>query len=500
MTQVMLVLKDPALSKVIHKLLAERYKIEVHEKEDSVDAVSFLEIIHHFNLILCSENINKDQTYKKIAQFINKNKESYSLQILVISEQIENLEAEHPIIKSDNSASFFTDFIAYKLNLISLAPNKEDKKEPKINVALAAEKIKESKKEDEEKTTIFIAPQLEKLKEEKQEIYLELDLRLLKTKNDYLINSNLYVRIKKGDRFEYTQKFNSGSTVNQLEIEKHSNRGIKQFWIKEEDYQQTIAQILKNYAQFVLDSNQDINHRFQCNSDIYEIILKMIKEERLDQGLVDLIKIALMSYDLFLKLPDNFKLLNQHFRAKNYNYGIVSSKLTCLLLYRLCPKFEWSKDFTLNKLNYLTYFHDLGLEHERLIKKHYNYPALSTEFSAEEASLIENHADYIAKTLEKIVKAPKELVAYIREHHGSINGKGVPEALNTRIYPLSKALIVTETFSFHFFSFYENNPDKTLDKVELEKIFEHLKTKFEKPVYSDILQELKKIFETEFQG
>jgi hypothetical protein len=152
--------------------------------------------------------------------------------------------------------------------------------------------------------------------------------------------------------------------------------------------------------------------------------------------------------------------------------------------------FEWSKDYTKNKINYITFFHDLCIGSDKLIKIHHDFFSEKEHLNPDELALIDKHADSIAKLLEKIVKAPKELVALLREHHGSVNGIGINENLNMRIYPFTKLLIICEKISYEILNTIETSPTKEIDLKDIKDIISQVKPLFEKPGYVEIVKEI----------
>lgn len=492
MRQILAVIADQKLSKLLKKSFKDKFQIEMIEKISAADTISFLEILSNFELIICEDIINKDFTSQKIYQYVSNNKENLMLvpKLLVLSDS-EQTKPNKDVIRKAASLEFILDYSAFLLGI------RADRPVEVIEAPVETES--ESKESDNGKTTVFQLPKKELLGEittkaikVETEKYFELDVRLLNFKTDFKINFDLYTRVKKGDLFEYNLKVTSGTIFNQSEFEKIYNRGIKQLWLKEKDYALGSHQIVVHFSKILLDPKLSYEERFFYNGQCYDLLLKFIKENKIDQNFVEIIKNILPSYDHVVKNPDTFKFLKSNFLEDKYSYGLIHSTFSCILMLRIYPKFEWSKDLTLNKLNYLSFFHDLAMGSSRLIKQHHDFQFYKDKMTPEELGIVEKHADTIAKIIEKIVKAPKEIMALMREHHGVLNGVGMSDSLNPRIYPLSKLFIITEAIVTLILDYREDHKDEEMKIEVIKEILEKISPQFDKSGYVEILNEYKK--------
>lgn len=497
MKQVLLILSDQKLGKSLKSLLTEKYKLEVFVHNSASEAISFLEILPYSNLILIDENIGKENTAQKMFDFVTKSKEILPLDLQVIF--LSNNLGKYPpfqIIPPSSQLIQLSNYIAYNLKLIDQLPEEveisNDNKEP------SSPKIQIS-----EATTVFQIPKpgltasninipnlISHSVDSEIVEYFEVDIRMLNLQNEIQFPCDCYTRVKKADTFEYGKKIDKDTTFGKKDFEKLFNRGIKQLWINQNDYQKAFPVFTKIFTQNIANMQLSYRERLAINSDAYEIILKLIKENKVDQNLVELIKATLPSYDFFTKVENPILPFLKEISHAKFSYGLLNSTLTCLIMHRVFSVFEWSKDYTKNKINYITFFHDLCIGSDKLIKVHHDYFEEKPNLNEEENVLIEKHADCIAKLLEKIVKAPKELVALLREHHGSVNGIGINENLNLRIYPFTKLLIISERISFEILKTIELSNNKELKLKDLKEILNDLQPRFEKQGYLEIFKEV----------
>lgn len=505
MKQVLLILSDQKFAKKLKQILSDKYKIEVFMHNSAGEAISFLEILPYSNLILIDETIGRETTGQKMYEFINQSKENLPADISVVF--LSNNLGKYPpykILSPKTELNYLSNVIAFELKLIDQLPDesisavKEIKEEEIIKQENSSPSIRPT-----EATTVFQMPKSGKtssniniqnipLDNQSSLIteYFEVDIRMFNLQNEIIFPCDCYTRVKKGDVYEYGKKIGKNSIFARKDFEKLYNRGIKQLWIDQNDYQKSFPILTKIFVQNITNLNLNYQERFAINSDAYEIILKLIKENKIDQNLVDIIKAVLPSYDFFTKVENPIVQLLNELKQSKFCFGLVHSTLTCLIMHRIFSSFEWSKDYTKNKINYITFFHDLALGSDKLIKLHHVYFEEKENFNEEDLVFIEKHADNIAKILEKIVKAPKELVALLREHHGSVNGIGINETLNLRVYPFTKLLIISEKISYEILNSIEFSSTKSIDLKELKIILNDLKFYFDKQGYLEIFKEI----------
>lgn len=504
MKQVILILADQKFSKNVKKSLTDKFKIEVFTHSSASEAISFLEILPYANIVITDETIGKESTAQKIFDFVNLAKDNLpsDFEIIFLSNS-EKKYLPHHTISPNVDINYLCNFIFYRLKLITELPKEIEsitEKEPSI-----------SKEPATEATTVFQIPKnfntLSKIniqnilneskdKEIQEDIkaddvnYFEIDIRLLKTKNEIKFPCQCFTRVKKGDQYEYSLKIEKDSSFGEKEYDKLYIRGIKQLWINDDDYIKSFPIFTKIFVNNITNLNLSYAERLLITSDSFEILLKLIKENKVDQNLVEIIKATLPSYDFFTKLENPLLLFFEALKQTKVSYGLTHSCITCLIMHRVYTNFEWSKDYTKNKINYITFFHDLCLGSEKIIKLHHQFQENKDNLTNEEKITIEKHADRIAKLLERIVKVPKELVALLREHHGALNGLGISENLNLRIYPFTKLLIITEKISYLLIERIELSPNRDFDLSDLRDIFNELKLDFDKPGYQEIFREI----------
>lgn len=367
----------------------------------------------------------------------------------------------------------------------------EEKKLPESSISPV-----EESDNDNEKTTVFRMPNLDKptsLDVSEPKViseYLSISVIYFEYLSDVTFDFNAYSRIKKGGGFEYNVKIPSKTKLASTELERILARCGKELYITQEDLITSSVFLNPRFLNRFKKEGMTLADRMKLNSDSFEILLHIFKNNSFDKNNIEIIKELIKSVAVTVKLSSNLTAIQKVIKSDGLSYGYSHLYLTYYILSQVIDKFPWSKDQSKNKILYLALFHDLTLQSDRLIKLHHRYATEKDKLSPEDNQIILNHAHSSAAVLETIVKAPVELTSIVKEHHGMKNGKGLPESLSYSTSPLMMGHIVVEDFVTYFLEAISKCDNENLLKEKLQEIFGELKKKYQKLAYLDVLNEL----------
>jgi hypothetical protein len=485
------------------KKIAEQEVFEKREieKEKAEKKIAIQERIERGNARIAQQEKEKEkEKEEKIALRISEDKNS----------KIAKAESEKVILENKTREEIEKEKLRVKEQTASEQKAKEQAaRDQTVKEQAFREKLKKSELEreqnnenDSEKTTVFQLPAqlrspvaVEKEEKTGNLEYLSMNVIYFMNLPDITMDFSVYSRIKKQDGFEYNKKFSANSKFNQAEIERVLNRSGKDLYIVQDEAKRASAFLNGLFIERFKNPNLSWSDRMKLNSDSFEILLDLFKNSNFDKYNVEIIKELIKSIDLMVKSPEALSLFLTGLSEKKLSYGYSHSHLTFYFLMQVVDHFAWGKDQSKNKLLYLSLFHDLNLNSDRLIKLHHNYAQESKNLSEEEKKIMLGHADASANVLESIVKAPKELTSLIREHHGLKSGKGFIDSLSLAITPTSMAFLVTEDLVTQYLvalERVEGNKALGVAKPQLEFIFTELKKKYVRLTYGDVLGQLQK--------
>lgn len=486
MTQLILALEDKTFSRLLKAKIVQNYGLESVDFQDSAQVASMFDLLPDIQMIITSEKL-----HLKICELLIKkgSERSTNVQVMVLG----NSKSPYPFISSV-PANLPLDKIVHRAGfLLNLEESPGDE----------AEEVEEI----EEKTTVFTLPQLrpqEPVVEAAPEVqktpaveYVPINIKFFMHLKKINVDFDIYSRIKKHDDYEYHLKIAANSIVSDIEIERIKVRGGREIFVKKENQARAQEYFGAKFLERFKDPNLSLNNRMILNSESYELLLDVFKDSSFTKYSIEIIKELVKSFQLLLTSNEPLVAFFNGLKQHELSYGYIHSYLSCLMIFKIIDDFPWKKDQSLNKVLYLSLFHDLCLHNNRLIKIHHNYTDEAAKLTDSEKQILNEHADAAALILETIVKAPKELTAIVREHHGLKQGHGFIEDLSIVISPLSMAFIVTEEFVTKYLEFWgEANKDVVSEFVKIcpEAIFEQLSDKYNKLTYAEVVVALKKQF------
>ncbi len=502
MGQILIVLDDKKLCSLLQNQLAQKYGGQVILKESASDAISMLQMLPDIEIILTRDTIRRDFTAAKICDYLTVNKADFQKEVSVLILGTKATSYTKAISVGENpSTQKLVAQIGYLLGKeaqpVSFEPEPEPILEPTVE--------KQPESEQEEKTTVFVLPK-EGLKSESpksepqksiQQYHPFHVLYLSHIPPETDVHFGIFTRIKKGDGYEYSQKIAAGSRLSKTDIDKLLMRTGKDLYVKKEEAIVASEFLNKFFLEKFRKTDLDLNQKIIHNSEAYEILLETFKHSSFDKYSVELIKELVKSIDSLMKVNDALAHFKNFIAHNKISYGYMHTHFTCLLIFLIIDKFEWSKEQSKNKIIYLALFHDLSLGSDRLIKLHHHYFQEAKNLNEDEKQLLLNHADVVANILETIVKAPKELTSLVREHHGLKSGKGFAEAKTIAISSLSMAFIVAEEIVTQYLDLIDKmdkSKNTELPKEQLQALFTELKKKCDKLAYAEAASAYQKLF------
>jgi len=187
--------------------------------------------------------------------------------------------------------------------------------------------------------------------------------------------------------------------------------------------------------------------------------------------------------------PNLTKLLSVLNSQKDgYLYG--HSILAAFISNHIARRVTWGGNSHIEKINFVLFFHDIILA--PLYQK---YPELKYEedliyggkLSDKEKEIVLNHARLSAEVIINFKRSPIGADLLIKQHHGNINGIGFAVEYKDDISPISKIILISESFIEEYFKAFEEDPNKS---VEIKKIIASLHLKFKRPTYRKIIDTL----------
>lgn len=415
MPQILLIDSDQSLSTILRLNLSRVLNDEILVKDNLTDALPLLELLGDVRLIIAPEMKGQEEVALHLNEYLGANK--LDIPVLVFGKDCKNYK--------------------YSINIDSIL-------EWERIVASACEVLGLSASH---KRT-FMAE------------YVGVDLSYFFNINSTSMGCDVYIRIKKtADEYQYIKRLRSSDHFEREDIENYKKLGLKKFYIPKEHYSNFVNYVTTQLTLKLDDKSVVGEERIRLNSESFDLTLDRIKSLGVDSFTVGLVNESIKSMQASIEESSVLGVFLTGLTKDKMSYAYTRCYLTCLLLQKIIVQFNWCNNLIKEKIIYLSFFHDILLKDEKLLRVKAESEIRTQKLTKEEASLVMEHASRTAQLIEEHDLIPYDVGEFIREHHGRKNGKGFNEELNFSIAPLSMIFIVVENFVIHYLEI-ENTPTK----------------------------------------
>lgn len=176
--------------------------------------------------------------------------------------------------------------------------------------------------------------------------------------------------------------------------------------------------------------------------------------------------------------------------SKKDGFIYTHSMLSAYVCNHIIRKVAWGGESHIEKINFVLFFHDIILAPLYL-----KYPDLRYEedllfseiLNDKEKELVLNHARLAAEAVMGFKRVPIGADLLIKQHHGMTSGIGFAPDFKDDISPLSKVVLISESFMEEFFRGRDENEKYQLDIKKIQAI---LYEKFKRNTYKKIIETL----------
>lgn len=442
MSQIILIEKSPDLSKVIRLNLLKVYDLEVVEKATTEEAIELIEILPSIELIVVREASHSEDSMNKLVGYLKSN--NHAIPLVVIGKKTYSYSA-FVFIDATSSWKVFIDVVGKTLGL--------------------------GTKDDFQKNDVEFVP-----------IPVSYFLNI----NETSIGCDVYIRVKKSENnFQYIKRLNSTDFFNREDIERYHHSGLKDFYITKDHF--------TNFVNFVTDkltlklgSAHSLEEGLQIAAETYEVTVDRIAALGVDERTIELVDESIKTMKKSLGNEKALAGFLKNMQANKMSFAYAHSYLICLLLNQVLKHFDWETVAVRDKITYLSYFHDISLKSDLLMRIHSFEELSELLLTKDQNDTVLNHALKSAEILDKFPSVPMGVTDLVREHHGVRNGVGFRTSLSLGISPISMMFVVIEDFVGEFLKL----PAKP-SLTETELILNKLELEFSKATYAQALKALR---------
>lgn len=146
------------------------------------------------------------------------------------------------------------------------------------------------------------------------------------------------------------------------------------------------------------------------------------------------------------KNPKLSKLLDRLLSNKT-SYLYKHTQILTYISLHIIRNIDWGTPEQEDKISFISFFHDIALENDVQCQIHSTNELKRANFSTEEKTLVERHAQIAAEFVQKFPHAPMGTDQIIRQHHGQLNGIGFSDHYGANVSPMAIVFIVAEEYT-----------------------------------------------------
>ncbi|MBF0362911.1 MAG: ankyrin repeat domain-containing protein [Oligoflexia bacterium] len=194
---------------------------------------------------------------------------------------------------------------------------------------------------------------------------------------------------------------------------------------------------------------------FYANKQMDKISTKL-KDVGVDQEVIDMSQINIARLiEIAKNATDLSKLINVLLSNDN-SFRLKESQLLTYMTFHVLKLLNMWTEKKMQALTYASFFHDILLD-DNLATVRSEHDMKQKKCTPQQISAIDNHAGVITTVVKKILPTvSNETLAIIREHHGSISGRGFCDEISS-FTPLSKIFFLTQKWVFKVLTTEEKN-------------------------------------------
>nr|BDT28832.1 transcriptional regulator [Bacteriovorax sp. HI3] len=304
----------------------------------------------------------------------------------------------------------------------------------------------------------------------------------------YLMNlspCDVYIKLAKKSGDEYVKRLHFGENFTKESLKKYEDLGLREFFILKEERELfmngLLTQSLRNLKKPVT-----IDEAVVKTGDSFVISSDLIKSLGITSTCVAMVDQTVHQIRTQITKTDKLGSLLRKLLDNQLSYSYRRSYLICLMSYTLLPKMEWGsqdqQSVMLEKLSMVSFFHDIYLDDEKLLKIMDNEALKKANLTPRERDAVLNHAHQAALLVQSYPRLPQGVDIIIKQHHGVSNGVGFPEVMTAGISPMAIFFVVIEDFVTTLLE-QGNEPNFAV-------ILSHLKLRYQLPTYRKIVAEI----------
>lgn len=303
---------------------------------------------------------------------------------------------------------------------------------------------------------------------------------------------DIFIKLETRTEEKYIKRINKGDSIDKGAVQKYENNNVQYFYIKKEDHSNLLNELLHQSLEKIVKVAKSGRNAHEVNSDTYSVSQNLIDAVGVTGHTVRLSNLAIAVMAKSIESHSEISNLIKDILNNKGSYAYKRNYLISALCREIAPLMEWGSGDLLNqqldKLTYVSFFHDIFLKTEAQLKIFSNEEVKNLDM--ETGDLVLNHANMAANLIQSYPKTPPGVDILIKQHHGTGSGVGFVQNYSSSISPMAIAFIVIEKYAYHILNYSSSDLE---DATTRRSIFHSLYEEFKLPSYKRVVDVLNKL-------
>ncbi|MBF0362422.1 MAG: hypothetical protein HQK49_15500 [Oligoflexia bacterium] len=298
----------------------------------------------------------------------------------------------------------------------------------------------------------------------------------------------VYLRLKTSHGDQFIKRFNPKDSIVLEDAEHFIRKGIRELYVPKE-HRLTLTNTITKQLLGKLNSGEiNDDQRVTITSNSVDVLREQLKTAGFSQETVELAKSTIESVQKVInKIPRVKTLLEKIFANKStYRYRMI--QLVTYITFHSLKNMEWGTPEQQEKLAFVALMHDIIFDRDEWAMVRSQNEINEMNISDEERHIILSHATEAAGLVLNFPSAPLGIEVIIKQHHGAINGYGMPKNYSNNLSPLAIVFFICEEFAHSIVIAKSQNQD-----INFKAILDTMKTKYTKFLYKRVITTLENL-------
>jgi HD-GYP domain-containing protein (c-di-GMP phosphodiesterase class II) len=314
-------------------------------------------------------------------------------------------------------------------------------------------------------------------------------------KNFYTLETSqidIYIKVSKTDGDQFIKRVHANDKIDHEMLKSYEAKKVRELFVKKEDHLNLLNDLILKAISKIKNVRSSGEGNTSVAAESFELSANLLETMGVGKHSVVLSKATIAS--MMETISDSAELHNlmNDLMSKKASYAYKRSYLISLYCYEVIPHMGWGTGDQLSshfeKICWVSFFHDILLRDEDLIKISTPSQLKEANLSQEDYDLVNEHANRASTLVQSFSKTPQGIDVIIRQHHGVANGQGFLDKYNIAISPMAILFIVIESFVAKLM---ELPPEQLENKESIKAITTHLESVFTTSSFKRILQILR---------